>query len=191
MKQGLVILMVLVQSWSYAQIQGELKAAVDTTTMLIGGQLNYTLQVATDSLAAVAFPDQLNIAPFEIIESFPIDTIRAQQHYLFTKRYALIQFDSGNYWIPPQRVLVNGFPKISDSIPVRVNTVVVDTLKQPLFDIKPLIALERNYDNLIARLLWGLVVLFFIIGYFGPISEHKKTQERKAALPPFDRAIEA
>lgn len=192
MKQGLVILMMLVQSWSYAQIQGELKAAVDTTTVLIGGQLNYTLQVATDSVAAVAFPDQLNIAPFEIIESFPIDTIRAQQHYLFTKRYALIQFDSGNYWIPPQRVLVNGFPKISDSIPVRVNTVVVDTLKQPLFDIKPLIALERNYDNLIARLLWGLVVLFFIIGgFWAYFRAQKRAQERKAALPPFDRAIEA
>ena len=58
MKQGLVILVVLVQSWSYAQIQGELKAAVDTTTVLIGGQLNYTLQVATDSVAAVAFPEQ-------------------------------------------------------------------------------------------------------------------------------------
>jgi hypothetical protein len=192
MKKGVLIFMILLQSWAWGQLQDQLKAAVDTTTVLIGGQLNYTLQIAADSMAEVKFPEKLNIAPFEIIQSFPIDTLRAQQNYLFTKRYALIQFDSGNYWIPPQRVLINGFPKISDSIPIRVNTVVVDTLKQPLFDIKPLIALQRNYDQLIARILWGILFLVFLIGgLWTYLRMQRRAEERKAALPPFEKAIEA
>ena len=71
----------------WAQLGGEVRVAVDSTQVLIGAQLNYTLQVKTDSLAQISFPDPLAVAPFEVLESFPIDTLQAQQHYLFTKKY--------------------------------------------------------------------------------------------------------
>ena len=88
-----------------AQQSVELKVAVDTTTVRIGEQLNYTLQIKVDSTAEVMFPDQPIFAPFELLEESPIDTLRKQAHYLYTKKYALIQFDSGNYFLPQQQVL--------------------------------------------------------------------------------------
>jgi len=176
----------------WAQLGGEVRAAVDSTQVLIGAQLNYTLQVKTDSLAQISFPDPLAVAPFEVLESFPIDTLQAQQHYLFTKKYALIQFDSGRYYIPPQRIMIDGFAKMTDSIKVEVTSVVVDTLKQKMYDIKPQIQLDKNYRNLLARLLWVLLVLGLLIGgLWAYFSAKRKRALREAALPPFERAIEA
>ena len=135
--------------------------------------------------------EQPIFAPFELLEESLIDTLRTRTHYLYTKRYALIHFDSGNYFIPQQQVLVNGFSKIADLIPVRVNSVIVDTTKQKLFDIKPLFTVEKNYDVLISRVLWGLVFALIILGIsYTYLFQKRRKELRERELPPFDRAIE-
>lgn len=175
----------------WAQDKAELNVAVDSTQIKIGAQLNYTLQVKADSTAQVVFPEQPIFTPFELLEESPIDTLRSQTHYLYTKRYSLIHFDSGNYFIPQQQVLVNGFSKIADLIPVRVNSVKVDTTKQKLFDIKPLSQVKKNYNRLISRVLWGLVLALIVIGAsYTYLFQKRKKELRERELPPFDRAIE-
>ena len=98
----------------FAQTGSDLQVAVDTTKIRIGEKIEYILQIKGDSTAQITFSEQPFFAPFEVLEESPIDTLKAQSHYLFTKKYALIQFDSGAYWLPPQKVMVNGFSKISD-----------------------------------------------------------------------------
>ena len=192
MKQALPILVyfsLTVLLW--AQDKAELNVAVDSTQIKIGAQLNYTLQVKADSTAQVVFPEQPIFTPFELLEESPIDTLRSQTHYLYTKRYSLIHFDSGNYFIPQQQVLVNGFSKIADLIPVRVNSVKVDTTKQKLFDIKPLSQVKKNNNRLISRVLWGLVLALIVIGAsYTYLFQKRKKELRERELPPFDRAIE-
>ena len=176
---------------SWAQQSAELKVKVDTTTVLIGEQLNYTLQIKADSSAQVTFPEQPIFAPFELLEESPIDTLKAQSHYLYTKKYALIQFDSGNYFLPQQQVLVDGFSKIADLIQIRVNPVLVDTTQQKLYSIKPLAEVKKNYDALITQLLWGLVASLIIIGIlYTYLFQKRKKELRERELPPFERAIE-
>ena len=172
------------------QVYKEIIIAVDSTEFKIGEQINIRFQVKGDSLSKIQFPEQPNFAPFELLEIFPLDTIRSQTHYLFTKKYAIIQFDSGNYWIPKQKILINGVNAISDSISIRINTVVVDTLKQPLFDIKPLVKLERGYKELtkqIAVIFFILLVLAFLI--FLGLRFQKKREEKRKKIPPFERAL--
>jgi hypothetical protein len=176
--------------YSWSQEQGVLNVAVDTTAVKIGEQINYTLQIKADSTAQVVFPEQPIFAPFELLEASPVDTLRAQSHYLYTKKYALIQFDSGNYFLPQQQVMVNGFSKIADLIPIRVNPVVVDTTKQKLYDIKPLLEVDKNYEVLF-QILWGLVFAIALFGLFYTYLFQKRRKElREQELPPFDRAIE-
>jgi hypothetical protein len=173
------------------QSASELIVAVDTTKMRIGEQINYTLQLKADSTAQIIFPKQALFAPFEILEESPIDTLRAVSHYLFTKKYALIQFDSGAYWLPPQKVSVNGFAKISDSLLIQVTNVPVDTLKQKLFDIKPIAQVEENFDALTQSLIFGLLAVLILIGLIYSFFFAKKMRkERRKKLPPFERAIE-
>ena len=70
----------------WSQGEAQLNVAVDTTTVKIGEQLNYILQIKADSTAQVLFPEQPLFAPFELLEESPIDTLRAQSHYLYTKK---------------------------------------------------------------------------------------------------------
>ena len=173
-----------------AQSYEELIVAVDSTELRIGEQINIHFQIKGDSLSQIQFAEQPNFAPFELLEDFPLDTLRSQAYYLFTKKYALIQFDSGTYWIPKQKILINGVGMITDSISIRVNTVVVDTLKQPLFDIKPLVAVKRGYKKLTQQILitvFGLILL--ILAVFLILRVQKKLIEKRKELPPFDRAL--
>jgi len=173
-----------------AQTYEELLVAVDSTELRIGEKINIRYQIKGDSLSQIQFTEQPNFAPFELLEDFPLDTLRSQAHYLFTKKYALIQFDSGTYWIPKQKILINGVGAISDSISIRVNTVLVDTLKQPLFDIKPLVAVKRGYKKLTQQILitvFGLILL--ILAVFLVLRVQKKLIEKRKGLPPFDRAL--
>ena len=176
---------------TFAQLNAEVTTAVDSTQVKIGEQINLTLQVKTDSLSMVEFAAEPLFLPFEIIEESPIDTLRAQQHYLYTKRYALIQFDSGAYWIPPQKIVVDGFSKFSDSIAIEVAMVKVDTIQQPLFDIKPIQTVERSYNQLIKNSLLVFVFSVLLAILYVLNRQYKK---KKAALleeiPPFDRAIQ-
>jgi hypothetical protein len=170
--------------------RAELTTAVDSLSVLIGAQLNYTLQIKADSTDQVLFPERTSFLPFEIIEDFPMDTLKAQTHYLYTKKYALIQFDSGRYWMPQQRIIVNGQSLLSDSIEVEVRDVVVDTLKQKMYAIKPLIEVERNYDKWIRNLLWALLILILGLGgFYSYFVLQKRKREREQQLPPFDQAL--
>jgi hypothetical protein len=190
-KYHLSLLAFLMMLTAWTQQPAELFVAVDTTAVKIGEQLNYTLQIKADSTAQVLFPETPVFAPFELLESFPVDTLKAQSHYLYTKKYALIQFDSGDYFLPQQQVMVDGFSKIAALIPIRVNTVEVDTLKQNLYDIKPLTAVEKDYAALISRILWGLAIGLLLLGMLYTYLFQKRKKELKAReLPPFERAIE-
>jgi hypothetical protein len=175
----------------FAQMDYDLQVAVDTTKMRIGEQIDYFLQIKADSTAQITFSEQPIFAPFEILEESPIDTLRAKSHYLFTKKYALIQFDSGAYWLPPQKVIINGFSKISDSILVQVATVPVDTLKQKLFDIKPIAEVSQNFDALTKSIFYGTLAVLFLLGLvYAFFFAKKRRAQRKKKLPPFERALE-
>ena len=56
-------------------------------------------------------------------------------------------------WIPPQKIFFDQTIKFSDSLLVIINDVEVDTLKQNLYDIKPLIPVKRNYQNLLFNII--------------------------------------
>ena len=174
-----------------AQKSENLTVSVDSTVVRIGEQINYFLQVRADTSAQVVFPEQSLFAPFELLESSPVDTFKTSDHYLYTKKYSLIQFDSGDFYIPQQQVLINGFSKISKLIPIRVNTIKVDTLKQKLYDIKPLEEVQKNYEELIAQILWVIVFIISLLGIFYTYLFKKRQKELKEMeLPPFEKAIE-
>lgn len=171
-------------------VQAQLQTAVDSLSIQIGAQLNYTLQIKADSTDQVLFPERTSFLPFEILEEFPIDTLRAESHYLYTKKYALIQFDSGRYWLPRQPVILNSNTFLSDSIQIEVRSVLVDTLKQKMFTIKPLIEVERNYDQWLRNVLWSIFLLILALGaLYSYFQWQKRKIARENKLPPFDQAL--
>ena len=66
MDKMLIFLMLSLSLFAHSQEQGSLTVAVDSTTVKIGEQLNYTLQIKADSTAQVVFPENPLFAPFEL-----------------------------------------------------------------------------------------------------------------------------
>ncbi|TXE15408.1 hypothetical protein ES692_16820 [Psychroserpens burtonensis] len=172
---------------SFAQVT----SSIDTTKIRIGEQIMFQVQVEADSTDLVVFPEGQTFLPLEMIESFKIDTTKNNNKFQLIKEYALTQFDSGAYTIPKQKIFVGDNIFFTDSLRVEVQTIAVDTTKQKLFDIKPMIAVEKATSKWWLYVGIGLLALSFIgfvlywfIWRKKPLSE----EEKSALLPPYDRA---
>ncbi len=169
----------------------QVKTSVDTTTIRIGEEIKYTLEVEADTTSLVLFPEGKNFGALEVIESYKIDTNKISNRYKLIKRYGLTQFDSGAYRIPAQRVLIDDRPFDTDSIDVLVHNVPVDTTQQKMFDIKPVIEVDSPPFDWIQLLSWILALLVLAGGIYYFLRRKKLREERERQLPPYEEAITA
>ena len=121
MSKYFYFLLILTHGFISGQLNSKVSANVTSSTFIIGEQIDFYVNVEVDSVKQITFPNKLSINPIETLESFPVDTQKVGKKYLLVKRYNLIQFDSGYYFIPSQRVLINGFSKLTNPIKIRVN----------------------------------------------------------------------
>lgn len=144
-----------------------LETKIDTTKNKIGAQFTLSLTVKTKPNSQVVFPKIKNMGSLEVIESYPIDTVKEESRYELIKKYGLTQFDSGKYVLPRIPVLIDKKQFFSDSLKVEVFNVKVDTLKQKMYDIKPIMQAERPFGNWWKYLLGVLLLAGLgILGYF-------------------------
>ncbi|MGV6831923.1 MAG: hypothetical protein ACWA5P_10260 [bacterium] len=167
---------------------------VDTTKIKIGEQINYQIQVEADSSKAVFFPEGQTFVPMELVEILPTDTLKETNRWLISKQYTLTQFDSGTYIIPQQKVLIDSKPFFTDSLKVEVATVVLDTTNLTLYDIKPIIEVDKSIGNWWRYLLLIIAILglaAFLIYWFVWREKPLTEEEKVAQLPPYERAKKA
>ncbi|MEP2278485.1 MAG: hypothetical protein ABJI11_03585, partial [Maribacter sp.] len=175
-----------------AQERPKITTEVDTTFIKIGEQVQWKITVDIDSTDFVIFPEGQTFSPLETVEAFATDTTRKKDRLTLQKIYALTQFDSGAYKLPAQRIDINGVGFITDSTMINVATVPVDTLNQKMYDIKPLINVEKSNYAFWKYLLISLLVLLIFGGllYWFVFRKKPLTEEEKVALlPPYDRAL--
>ncbi|RMZ51479.1 hypothetical protein EB822_03130 [Flavobacteriaceae bacterium PRS1] len=173
--------------FSFSQVT----SSIDSTAIKIGEQITYKIQIETDSTQFVVFPEGQTFLPLEMIESYPIDTTKHDVKFRLIKKYGLTQFDSGVYFIPRQKIIIGDKTIFTDSLKVEVNNIVVDTTKQGLFDIKPIIEVSKSPSNWWKYAFYIVLVLAVISGllYWFVWREKPLTKEEKVALlPPYERA---
>lgn len=166
-------------------------SSIDRDSIKIGEQIIYKIQIEADTTDFVAFPEGQTFLPFEVIESYKVDTTINDMRMNLIKKYGLTQFDSGTFTIPRQKIAVANKFFFTDSLKVEVRNVEIDTTKQGLYDIKPLINVDKSPSNWWKYLLLTLLIisaLAFLLYWFiwrrKPLSE----EEKIALLPPYDRA---
>jgi len=170
-----ILLYFLFTTAVFAQ-QKQVITSIDTTKNKIGAEFKLTLKTNVDTLSKVVFPNAKNFGALEVIQSYPIDTIRKDDRYELVKKYGLTQFDSGRYMIPSVKILINKKEYLSDSIRVEVANVQVDTLKQKMYDIKDIVPANEGIGDWWKYLLILLVIVgigAFIYWYI------KKRQKQK------------
>jgi hypothetical protein len=183
----LVLSLFILGSVTNAQVT----SSIDTTLIRVGEEIIYSIQVETDSTDLVLFPEGQSFNPLEVIESYELDTLKIQDRIRLIKKYGLTQFDSGNYTIPSQSIIINNNPFDTDSVQVEVANVVVDTTKQKMYHIKPAFDLENpgfDFENMFRWLI--PILILSVIGIFF-YRKKRKREETKPQLPPYEEAIRA
>ena len=164
-------------------------ASVESDSILIGKELNYTIDVNAEKAENIIFPDSTSFVPFELISESQIDTINVEEGFLFSKKYGITSFDEGDFIIPKIKIQIGDKLFSTDSKKITVNLVEVDTTKQGLYDIKPAfdkfssieilkLSLKNNYPVILFMIFLVLTLFYFrskIIEFFNPLLNIKPT----------------
>lgn len=186
MKLKFYIFLFLLSSAIFAQ-QKQVETSIDTTKNKIGAEFKLTLKTVVSSKSKVVFPKQKSFGSLEVIQSYPVDTVKKNDTYELIKKYGLTQFDSGKYVIPSVQILIDKKPYFSDSIRVEVANVKIDTLKQKMFDIKDITADDNGIGD-----WWKYVLALIIILGIGAFVYWfvKKRQQKKIEEEVYKTPIE-
>jgi hypothetical protein len=188
MKKQLYLLLLLLSTAVFAQ-QKQVVTSIDTIKNKIGAEFKLSIKTTVDTSSKVIFPKLKNFGALEVIQSYPIDTIKTDGRYELIKKYGLTQFDSGRYVIPSIKIFINSKPFLTDSLLVEVANVKVDTLKQKMFDIKGIAQADDSIGDwwkylLIIALIVGIGVLIYWY-----IKKHqKKKLEAEIFKTPIEKA---
>ena len=169
----------------------KIDAQIDSLSIKIGQELSYKIEVEVDTSSLVVFPEGQTFLPLEMIESYQVIATKLKDRFKLVKEYGLTQFDSGTYTISRQKVVIGDYEFFTDSLQVEVNNIVVDTTKQGLYDIKPIVQVSKSSSKwwlyaIVALMLLGLVV--FLLYWFIWKSKSLTEEEKAALLPPYERA---
>ena len=154
LKKIRLLFCLLLTSVAFSQ---SIQSTIDSTQIKIGSQFNLTIKANVSQKDKVVFPEAQFFGPLEVLESYPVDSIKKDNKLELIKKYGLTQFDSGRYVIPSLQVIINNKAIRTDSFAIVVNPVVVDTLKQQMYDIKSIIPVEKPTDY-----FWLYVLLGFL-----------------------------
>ncbi len=170
--------------------QKRVETSVDTTRNKIGAQFNLTLKTEVDTLSNVIFPAGERFGQLDVIRNYVVDTTKTGDKYQLVKRYGLTQFDSGRYVIPQMKVTINNRTFMTDSIALEVDNVAVDTLKQDMYDIKPIVgASSKPFPEWLKYLLIFLLILAVgALAYFLIKRRQRKAGDSLAFKTPIERA---
>ena len=188
MKKHLYLLLILFSTTVFAQ-QKQVETSIDSLKKKIGAEFKLTLKASVDTTSKVVFPNLKNIGALEVIQSYPIDTIKKNDRYELIKKYGLTQFDSGKYTIPRVKIFINSKPVFSDSLLVEVANVQVDTLRQKMFDIKAIVPAENSFGNWWKWLLILLLISGISAFVYWYIKNHQKKKiEEEIYKTPIEKA---
>jgi hypothetical protein len=164
-----------------------LTTSINVKQNKIGAEFKLSLKAVADTSARVVFPKLKNVGALEVIQSYPVDTVWKDRQYELVKTYGLTQFDSGTYALPALKILINNKPFYSDSLRVQVANVVVDTLKQKMFDIKPIAQGTSSY-----RWIWTLLLVIALLAAagYGVFWWRKRKQNTVEVVEEFKSPIE-
>lgn len=177
---------------------------IDTNSILIGDQINYTITVNVPTNYGVNFPvftDKLS-DNIDIVAQYNIDSNYSQDKRIIalSKRVIITSFDSGSFVIPSFAVQfikpsdTNIYEMYSDSLLLNVNTLAVDT-NLAIRDIKAPLNAYFTFADFLPYIIGGLAFIAIVIlsVYFYQKYKRKKNnivQIKKPKIPPYKKALQ-
>src|SRR5690606_11049019 len=145
----------------------QVTSAVDSTQIKIGSAFNLTVKATANEGSKVVFPNQQNIGPFEVLEQSKTDTDLDGKGMELIKKYTLTQYDEHDVAIPRLLFYIDVNNHQRHVFNNKLNNVTVDTLKQPMHDIKAQDGRDTETDTL-WKYLFGILfsIIAGVVAYF-------------------------
>lgn len=157
---------------SYSQ-EISVKAAFDSTAILIGDQIFFTISVEQPSEAKVEFPvlqDSI-ISKIEIVSQLPADTSFTNLKTIrVTRKYLITSFDSGDYKIDflkfPYKLRGRTDTVLSNALMLYVRAIPIKDANK-IADIKGVIEIPFTFKEALPYIAWGLggILLIVLLAY--------------------------
>lgn len=175
------------------------KAKFSADSIMIGDQPVLTVTITKDVSQKVYFPNfEKNLmAGIEVLFQGKVDTTRVEgsRQMEISRQYVITSFDAGDYQLTGIPVIsVDGERTdtiMSEPIHLKVNTYVIDTLTQKIYDVKPPIStpliISEISDYIFAALLF--FALAAIIVYIVLRIRNKEALFARPKLPPHVLAV--
>ena len=167
------------------------KAFANERKIVIGDQVHLFLEVKpvskSDKIQWASMPDSIH--GLEIVEKGKIDTVIDGGAYTFKQRLLVTGFDSGKYYIPSFHFQITTNGQVNqyntDSLPVEVQTVAVDTAKA-FKPIKDIVEVKFSLLDYWKQILAAIVLIGFIVFLVLYFVKNKKTKipEKQTKAPP-------
>ncbi len=188
------ILIVLFIGVTTSIMSQKLVTSIDSASIFIGEEINYKLEIYSDSLPEIKFPESESFTSMEVLKIYDTDTIVSNDKYIVSKKYALTNFDAASYILSKQKVVFGDTTLFSDSKKIEVKLVEVDTSKQGLYAIKPNIEMSKldifltranSFANDYMSILILILVLVLLYIYRNKIFGKKEFKYEKS---PYQKA---
>ncbi len=201
MRNKIVLLFVLFMCITTCYAQVYVEAVIDSTQILVGNQTTIHVTATVKNGNNVLFkrwkPQEYITPGIEVVEAPKYDTATADDGYTKITQHLLVTaFEDTLYYIPAQRVKVNGHKYTSKPLALKVLTIPVDTLNpNKFYGIADVQDNPYSWDewewglwfSLIAIMLYVVCILIWIRLKSGkPI--HLKVRIIKR-LPPHQKAL--
>jgi hypothetical protein len=165
----------------------------DTTQIRIGEQIRLSVEVQTDTLHFVDFPELKDLGNFEVVKGSLPDTLEKRAKLLLRKDYYLTAWDTGKIMVPPIKISVGDSILITDSIPdIKVLGVKIDTINQPAYGYKSIINIDGKDASKFKKnkfgYAWLWLILFLPLLYF-LYKKRKKIFYADKFIDPYQEAI--
>ena len=187
--RSIVVVFLCVSFQIFSQQKPVIILEVDTTTIKVGEQINYKIEINTDTIVDIQWGEKKFLLPFEIIEEFETDTIK-EETVKFVKNFSITSFEPGSFILKSPKISIDNRLHYSDSILIEVLNVKVDTVSKKFFDIKNIIEVKKNNDGwwkIFLALIGIFILLYLVYKIYKKILNSNKEEEK---LPiPIEKAI--
>ena len=166
-------------------------ASVDKKEILIGQQIQLTLQVKLPLGENISWFPLDTLPHFDIIEKGKIDSLTTINERTYTQQILITSFDSGMHSIIPLPLKVNGKNVNTDSIPINIKFSHFDP-KQDYHDIKDIIEVPNPYSKYILMAIVAITLMSIVLFvYFVTRKriEKGKVQSEISRLGPYEEAM--
>jgi hypothetical protein len=181
----ILFLLCIALSAAQNQVENEVSTKLDRDLIKIGEEVKLGISVEADLGDLIIFPEQQTMGALEVLQSYPLDSLRIADKIRLFKQYGITQFDSGDYWVPRLEVLKNARRLQSDSVLISVREVVVDTTKQGMFPIKDAVEIEDRSTNSLGW-LWWLLLLIPVVVLIVLLSRKREQKTYEETLQPYE-----